>query len=163
MKLYTRLIESGIFIFWSEDEKNATFNLKIRIAVGDKKVTLVDMSPSFGQNYYTLDRVGSGEYEIELNAFENDKLYQTERKNIKISSPVERAAENFHTLLGGLAEINENIKNIQFDTSRTKNNIIDLYNLVLEIKDALTDPRTIVSIERQAAKLRRQISEVEDY
>ena len=121
------------------------------------------MSPSIGQNYYTLDRVGSGEYEIELNAFENDKLYQTELKNIKISSPVERAAENFHTLLGGLAEINENIKNIQFDTSRTKNNIIDLYDLVLEIKNALTDPRTIVSIERQAAKLRRQISEVEDY
>jgi hypothetical protein len=163
MKLYTRLIESGIFIFWSEDEKSATFNLKIRIAVGDKKVTLVDMSPTIGQNYYTFDRVGSGEYEIELNAFENDKLYQTEMKNIKINSPVERAAENFHTLLGGLAEINENIKNIQFDTSRTKNNIIDLYNLVLEIKNVLTDPRTIVSIERQAAKLRRQISEFEDY
>ena len=162
MKLYTRLIESGLFIFWSEDEKSATFNLKIRIAVGDKKVTLVDMSPTIGQNYYTFDRVGSGEYEIELNAFENDKLYQTEMKNIKINSPVERAAENFHTLLGGLAEINENISSIERNTSNTDSNIIDLYNLLLEIKNALTDPRTIVNIERQTAELRRQIREWEN-
>ena len=163
MKLYTRLIESGIFIFWNEDEKNATFNLKIKIVVGNEKVTLVDITSTIGQNYYTFDRVGSGEYEIELNAFENDKLYQTEMKNIKVNSPVERAAENFHTLLGGLAEINANISSVERNTSNTDSNVIDLYNLLLKIKDALTDPRTIVSIERQTAEVRRKIRDFEDY
>ena len=77
MKLFTRLIDSGVFVFWSEEEGDATFNLKIRIAVGDEKITLVDLNPSMGQNYYSFDRVGSGDYEIELNAFRNNVLYHT--------------------------------------------------------------------------------------
>jgi len=60
MKLFTRLIESGVFIFWSDDENDTIFNLKIRITVGDKKIILVDMNPAVGQNYYSFDRVGSG-------------------------------------------------------------------------------------------------------
>ena len=163
MKLYTRLIESGAFIFWNEDEKDATFNLRIRILVGDKKVELVNINPTAGQNYYSFDRVGSGEYEIELNAFENNSLYQTEIKNVEISSTVEKNVENFHALIGSLAVINENIKNVQFDTSRTNNNIDELYDLLSDIKRALTDPRTIVSVERKTSEFRRQLNEFEEY
>lgn len=148
MKLFTRLIESGVFIFWSEDEKDVMFNLKISIVVGDKKVKLVDMNPNVGENYYSFDRVGSGEYEIELSAFRNNTLYQTEIENINVISPVQRDVENFHTLIGSLTVINNGISNID-------NNIIDLYNLLLEIKTALTDPRTIVDIRRQVEEYER--------
>lgn len=141
MKLFTRLIDSGVFIFWSEEEGNATFNLKIRIAVGDEKITLVDMNPSAGQNYYTFDRVGSGEYEIELNAFKNNVLYQTETKKVKVISSVQKNEETMETLLQGVTAINTNIYSIGTD-------INELQNILLIIKRAQTDPETIVEIRR---------------
>ena len=137
MKLFTRLIDSGVFVFWSEEEGDATFNLKIRIAVGDEKITLVDLNPSMGQNYYSFDRVGSGDYEIELNAFRNNVLYQTETKKVKIISSVQKTEETMETLLNGVTAINTNIYSIG-------NDVNDLYNLLLKVHNALTDPETIV-------------------
>jgi len=155
MKLFTRLIESGVFIFWSDDENDTIFNLKIRITVGDKKIILVDMNPAVGQNYYSFDRVGSGEYEIELNGFRNNTLYQTEIKNIKIISSVERGVENFQSLLDSLAALNNGISSIDNSISNIDTNIIDLYNLLLKVEEALTDPRTIMNIRREVKEYER--------
>ena len=80
MKLYTRLIDSGAFVFWNSDEGNTHYTLKIRILNGEDKIELVNMDISKGQNYYSFDRLGSGDYEIELNGYMDDRLYQTETK-----------------------------------------------------------------------------------
>lgn len=149
MKLFTRLIDSGVFVFWSEEEGDATFNLKIRIAVGDEKITLVDLNPSMGQNYYSFDRVGSGDYEIELNAFRNNVLYQTETKKVKIISSVQKTEETMETLLQGVTTINNNIYSIGTD-------INELQNLLLNIKRAQTDPETIVKIRRLVNRYERE-------
>ena len=90
MKLYTRLIDSGVFIFWESDEGNTSYTLKVKILNGVNKIELVNLDINKGQNYYSFDRVGSGEYEIELNGYKDERLYQTETKKIKIISSVQK-------------------------------------------------------------------------
>lgn len=146
MKLYTRLIDAGTFIFWHSDGPDTSFNLKISIIVGEDKVVLVDVTPEADKNYYVFDRVGSGDYVVELNAYRGEKLYQTETKNIKIISSTQKSEENFQALINELRSIRVSIQN-------TNSNIIDLYNLVLNLNTALTDPRTIVDIRERVNRI----------
>ena len=146
MKLYTRLIDAGTFIFWNSDGPDTSFNLKISIIVGEDKVILVDTTPDVDKNYYVFDRVGSGDYEVELNAYKGEKLYQTETKKFKIISSTQKSEENFQTLIDELSSIRSSINNID-------SNIIDLYNLVLNFKNDLTDPETIVEIRRRVERI----------
>jgi hypothetical protein len=146
MKLYTRLIEAGVFVFWKTNDPDTSYNLKISIIVGGEKITLVDFTPTSEKNYYVLDHVGSGDYVVEMNAYRGERLYQTETKNIKIISSTQKTEENFQALMDELSSIESSINNID-------SNIIDLYNLVLKIADGVTDPETIVDIRRRVNKL----------
>lgn len=116
MKLFTRLINEGVFIFWNSGSEDATFNLKIRILIGDQKIALLDFKPEKGHHYYSFDRVGSGDYEIELNEYKNDRLCQTEVKNIKIISSVQKSSED-------MASIMEVLDSIKFNISRIESNV----------------------------------------
>ena len=108
MKLYTRLIDEGVFVFWNSDGDDTTLNLKIRITVGDEKVTLVDYNPIPGQNYYSLNHVGLGDYEVELNGYRGGQLYQTEVKKIQILGSIQKTEEYMSKILEKLTEIARN-------------------------------------------------------
>lgn len=85
MKLYTRLISEGIFIFWSSEKMDSTFNLKIKTVEGNEKITLLDITPEKGKNCYSFNDIGSGDYEIELNGYQNNRLYQTATQKMKFN------------------------------------------------------------------------------
>ena len=149
MKLYTRLIEAGVFAFWSLDGDETTVNLKIKIAVGDEKITLIDINPEVGQNCYSLDRVGSGDYEIELNAYKNGVLCQTEAKNIKIISTTQKNEENMQTLLGGMGSLKGGMITINDNMVAIYNQLVKMNSDIGEIKEALTDPKMMKEIEKR--------------
>ena len=143
MKLYTRLIEEGIFIFWNSDEGNTSYNLKIRIAVGDDKVELVHLDMPKGQNYYSFDKIGSGDYEIELNGFKDNRLYQTESKKIKIVSSVQKEQEQADKILDCLSDMQKELTVINKALTLINKNLI----YCLEpIEDVLTDPEKICDL-----------------
>lgn len=133
MKLYTRLIDSGAFIFWESDGENTSYILKIRILNGDNKIELVNLDIKKGQNYYSFDRVGSGDYEIELNGYKDERLYQTETKKIKIISSVQKNEEQTDRIIACLA-------NIFSKLSYTDGVICDLYN-------SLNDPEYLAKLK----------------
>ena len=137
MKLYTRLIEEGVFIFWNSDEGNTSYNLKIRIAVGDDKVELVHLTMPKGQNYYSFDKIGSGDYEIELNGYKENRIYQTETKKIKIVSSVQKEQEQTDKIMTAISEMNEILSSMKSELSFIESNTSDISSLT-----ALTDPET---------------------
>ena len=127
MKLYTRLIEEGVFIFWSGDEGNTSYNLKIRIAVGDDKVELLNLNVLKGQNYYSFDKIGSGDYEIELTGYKDNRICQTEIKKAKIVSSVQRMQEQTDKITASIAKIVDELSTISHDTSVTRALTVRLY------------------------------------
>ena len=145
MKLYTRLIDSGAFIFWGSDEGNTHYTLKIRILNGEDKIELVNMDINKGQNYYSFGRVGSGDYEVELNGYIDGRLYQTETKNIKIISAVQKSEEQIDKLLACMSNIYDELLSIESNVSILQ----DLHNNVHRILKAQTDPYTIVENRRK--------------
>lgn len=156
MKLYTRLIDSGVFIFWESDEGNTSYTLKIRIFNGDNEIELVNLDISKGQNYYSFDRVGSGDYEIELNGYIDERLYQTETKKIKIISSVQKNEEQtdriincIANLFNKLSSIESDISNIGSDISHVDSVLDCLFNEVRSIESAHTDPETIIEIRKR--------------
>ena len=92
MELYTRLIEEGVFIFWN-DESEHTYELKVTILLDHKEVPIVRKRFESGEHYFSLTGIGSGDYEIKLNAYEGDRLSQTEVKKCKIKSISQQYAE----------------------------------------------------------------------
>jgi hypothetical protein len=112
MKLYTRLINEGVFIFWNPDEGNTSYSLKIKIAVGDDKVELVNLETRKGENYYSFSGIGSGDYEIELNGFKDNRLYQTETKKIKIVSSVQKEQEQADKSLAWMSKMYDKLSSI---------------------------------------------------
>ena len=142
MKLFARLIDAGVFVFWSLDGDETAVNLKIKISVGDEKIALIDINPEMGQNCYSLDRVGSGDYEIELNAYRNGGLCQTETKSIKIISTTQKNEENMQTLKSEMITINDNMVAIY-------NLLVEMNSDMGEINKALTDPEMMKKIERR--------------
>ena len=135
MKLYTRLIEAGVFIFWNPDEGNNRYILKIRIFNGDNKIELVNLDIPQGQNYFSFDRVGSGDYEIELNGYKTDRLYQTEIKKIKIVSSIQKSEEQTDKVLAFMSHILDKLSSIRNDTS--------------ELYDSLSDPEYLANLKNK--------------
>ena len=133
MKLYTRLIEEGVFIFWSGDEGNTSYNLKIRIAVGDDKVELLNLNVPKGQNYYSFDKVGSGDYEIELNGYKENRIYQTETKKIKIVSSVQKAEEQTDKILACISSAVDKLSSIEDSMSSIDNDVSKIRNKIPNI------------------------------
>ena len=136
MKLFTRLINEGVFIFWSSDEGATAFNLKISAIVGGERINIVSITPKSGENYYSFDRIGSGEYEIAVDAYKGDKLYQTEVKNVKIISSVQKSEENVSEIIDSIATI--------------KSQLVNIKQNVAEIKAATTDGQKISEIRKEA-------------
>ena len=135
MKLFTRLINEGVFVFWSTDEGATIFNLKISAIVANEKINIVDVRSKIGENYYSFDRIGSGEYEIMLDAYKGDKLYQTEVKNIKIISSVQKSEENMSKIIDCVSLI--------------KSQLVDIKRSIVEIESAQTDAHRILEIEKE--------------
>ena len=100
MNLFTRLIEEGIFIFWSDDNPNNTYNLKISLFNGDTKVLLINKEFDKDTHYFSISPLGSGDYEIELNGYSGGKLFQTETKKVSLKSSSQKTLELLEAING---------------------------------------------------------------
>jgi hypothetical protein len=137
MKLYTRLINEGVFVFWNPDEGNTSYKLKIKIVVGDDKIELVNLDINKGENYYSFSGIGSGDYEIELIGFKDNRSYQNETKKIKIVSSVQKEQEQADKIMAAISEMNEILSSMKSKLSFIESNTSDISSLT-----ALTDPET---------------------
>ena len=92
MKIYTRLINEGFFAFWNDDKEN-TYNIKVRILVDNQKIVLVNVMLDKGIKYYSMTNIGTGEYEIEVSSYNNSELINSEKKTINLISSVQKQTE----------------------------------------------------------------------
>ena len=156
MKLYTRLIEEGVFIFWNSDEGNTSYNLKIRIAVGDDKVELVHLTMPKGQNYYSFDKIGSGDYEIELNGYKENRIYQTEAKKVKITSSVQSSQE----LIDKMSEMLENLSSMEHELSCLGDYVDDIFmgqmRRLLDCVKIVNDPERLYELLHEVREWERR-------
>ena len=147
MKLYTRLIDSGAFVFWESDEGNTSYTLKIRILNGNDKIELVNLDIQQGQNYYSFDRVGSGDYEIELNGYRGEHLYQTETKKIKIISSVQKNEEQTDRIIACLTNIFNKLSSVKDDTVYIESAMSDLNSAMFDLNNLLNDPEHLARLK----------------
>ena len=145
MKLFTRLLDSGMFVFWKTDGDDTSVNLKISLTANGEKITLIDIIPKKGENFYSFDRIGSGDYEIELNGFKNGKLYQTESKAIKFVGTVQRSETNLEMIAQNLRAIIEEQKSFNLMA-------IHILDELKEFKEKRTDPYKIARITKETNK-----------
>ena len=129
---------------------DSTFNLKIKTVEGNEKITLLDITPEKGKNCYSFDGIGSGDYEIELNGYQNNRLYQTATQKIKFNS----SREYVSTMAMGLASMAKAVGAIYTMTKQISDMEEQNVNLVSNIESALCDAFRIVQIEDEVAKER---------
>ena len=130
MKLYTRLISEGIFIFWSSEKMDSTFNLKIKTVEGNEKITLLDITPEKGKNCYSFNDIGSGDYEIELNGYQNNRLYQTATQKMKFNS----SREYVSTMAMGLASMAKAVGAIYTTTKQISDKAAEISDYAFRIE-----------------------------
>ena len=147
MELYRRIIDEGIFVFW-EAEKNYNYELSIYINNVDQKIRLVNLKIEQGINYYSLKNIGSGNYEIELNVYDGNKLIETVTKEVTLVSNNQRATE----LLEKLDDISEKLDDVKYASLALS-----------KIAQALNTPEQAINKENWAKFLVRLDKEIDDY
>ena len=93
MELYNRLINEGVFIFWEDDKKSDSYLLKLYIFQSEKKVELFSEEIPGNRHCFSADKLGSGDYQIELNSFKNGKVIETIEKKVNMSSSIQKLVE----------------------------------------------------------------------
>lgn len=126
MKLFTRLIDSGVFVFWSSDGDGTSYALKVNIIASGQKVNILSYNPPQGQSFYTLANIGSGDYEFELNGYKDGRLYQTETKTVKYVASAQREEENLQRIEKYLGALYSSLSTIQSDVDMLETNIRSL-------------------------------------
>ena len=98
MELFTRLIEEGIFLFWSDEENHDSYKISFSINNMDKMINILTVDVEKNQHYYSLKNVGSGEYEISLSGIKNGGRANTLTRKVKLSSSSQRSYETMERL-----------------------------------------------------------------
>ena len=93
MELYNRLINEGVFIFWSDLEHSDKYTVKLYIFVGEKKIALFEEELPGNRHSFSVDKLGSGDYLIEVHSFKNGRLKETVDKKVNLSSTIQKLAE----------------------------------------------------------------------
>ena len=113
MDLYLRLLDEGLFAFWNDNDEKHTYTLTISLYNGGVKIPIVKKSLEAGVRYFSLSPLGSGEYEIELNGYDGDRLFQTEVKKSTLKSSSQKTQE----LMDTLKNITSSIENVDMSIS----------------------------------------------
>ena len=138
MKLFTRLIDSGIFIFWSTDGADTLYRLKINVFASGLKVNILNFVSPSGQAFYSFGGIGSGDYEIVLDGFKGERLYQTETKSVKFVASAQRAEEN-------LQRLESNLDRLSYELS-------EISSQLQELENQLTNPSLIADRKREVSR-----------
>ncbi len=89
MKLYDRLLMEGIFLFWEDDEKVDYYIIDCYINNLGRNIKIKSEKIEGKLRCYSLDKIGYGEYYVEISSYKNnDKIDFVERKIILESSNV---------------------------------------------------------------------------
>ena len=151
MEVYMRLIEEGVFVFWNDESEAHTYNLKISIFVGEKKVTILNKNFESGERYFSLNKIGAGDYEIELNGYEGTRLFQTEVKKCNIKSISQQNSE----LLEKLESISNSIDNVYYAVNNIDQSAVqDIQKWCRECDELLANPSRYLDSSRWASFVR---------
>ena len=142
MELYNRLINEGVFIFWADASKNDNYTIKLYLCMGEKKIELLEEKIPGNRHSCSLDKLGSGEYLIELHAFKNGKLTETLEKKVNLSSSIQKLAE----LKEELEEVKNMLTYVHNDTS-----------VLREIRNLLQEPSEDADVYDWAKFLKRVV------
>ncbi len=118
MELFTRLIEEGVFTFWSDEENHDSYRLSFSINNMDKMINILTVDVEKNQHYYSLNNVGAGDYEISFSGIKDGKVTQTLTRKVKLSSNAQKS----HEAMEKLNAINDNLNaiNDNLDTMKDK-------------------------------------------
>ena len=86
MKLYNRLLTEGIFLFWEDDKKNDYYVIDFYVKLQDKNIKIKEEKVEGNIRSYSIDKIGGGDYYIELTSYKNDKEIEKDNKAVKLAS-----------------------------------------------------------------------------
>ena len=86
MKLYNRLLTEGIFLFWEDDKKNDYYVIDFYVKLQDKNIKIKEEKVEGNIRSYSIDKIGGGDYYIELTSYKNDKEIEKDNKPVKLAS-----------------------------------------------------------------------------
>ena len=155
MELYTRMIDEGIFVFW-EDQDDHQYELSAYIQNKDKKIRLIHTKIEQGRNCYSLTHLGSGNYEVELNVYRDNRLVETVSKKAVLASTSQRATE----LLDKLEAIANRIDAVGYTISSIDiSSLDDLYKSLVYPQERLYPANWahfLTDVEDIQSELRRE-------
>lgn len=130
MKIYNRLINEGISCFWEDENESDKYIFKLNIFQNNKKVELLITELPGNIHFYSIDKLGSGDYQIEVSSYKSGKLVETSEKKINLTSTIQKMAElveSFSELEQSISKIekiiNEGIKSLKNEISSASGNI----------------------------------------
>ncbi len=126
MKLYNRLLTEGIFLFWEDDKKNDYYVIDFYVKLQDKNIKIKEERVEGNIRCYSIDKIGGGDYYIELTSYKNDKEIEKDNKTVKLASMSAQINE--------LLELNRDIKNCSKGTAISIDHIKYLSDKYFEIK-----------------------------
>lgn len=129
MELYNRLINEGVFVFWNDDAKNDKYVLKIYFVQEGKNIELFSEIIPGNRHCFSADKLGSGNYIVELHAYKGDKLTETVEKKVNLTSTIQKLAElkdAVEETKNAIEEVKSAVYCINFDTT----SIDDILNIL---------------------------------
>ena len=124
MKIYNRLINEGLSCFWEDDKECDKYILKLYIYQNNKKLELLSTEIPNNIHFYSIDKLGSGDYQIEVSSYKEGKLIESSEKKINLTSTIQKMAElveSFSELEQSISKIekiiNEGIENLKNEIS----------------------------------------------
>ncbi len=112
MKLYNRLINEGIFIFWEDENENSKYILNLFFIMDNKKVKLLTKEMDNQCHYFSIDKIGSGEYLIELNAYVKETLKKTVEKKVNLTSVMQNFSVELQKINESIGSLETEINNV---------------------------------------------------
>lgn len=140
MELFTRLINEGFFAYWNDDKNGDSYVVKLYILNADKKSELFSEEISGNRHCFSADKLGSGEYQIEVSSFIQGQIIDTVSKKVNLLSTAQK-----------LTEAKDAIDGIKDAIEKT--NSIGYY--LSTILDALRDPERYCDEESWAVFIKK--------
>ena len=148
MKLHTRLIPDGMFIFWDAEGEDLSYDLSIYYVVDEEGFLLVNHTPEPGIHCYSFDRIGAGKYLVQLDGYDNGQLMYNDEKLVTVASSMQKTEELMESLIEQMQEIDASLGRLNYIAATLDN--IESYTE--QLRNCVGNPKTRVEIEYEANK-----------
>ncbi len=124
IKLYARALDSGIFVFWDDDNECNEYELSLYLINKEQKIKLCNVKVESGFHYYSFVNIAPGDYEIVISVIGKNETLQAEKKQFRVISSIEKMME-----LGAM------IDEINMTETRIRDELKVLKDILIEPSD----------------------------